>query len=493
MPLIVQSTDITGVITAFTLANNDQLFVLEGVTLVTTGPTDAIYGGSLEDDIDLTIAGTVIGGASAADIRGDNINVTVSETGSVFGASNSAGFGALNFEGTNVAVTNHGLISGPDMLGVFFGDPDASLNNTGTINGNSGVVIYGDDSSIVNSGSIMGGVSREATVQPYHETGVYVRGTNATILNLEGGIISSTAQDGVGIAFENIVGTPIASIDNFGEISAFGYGIEVLETSSSAVYDITNYGVISGGVAAIQATSAVENIINGGVINGNVNLGGNDDSIRNTGQISGDIDLGTGDDFYYGNGGGTVSGTISGGAGEDTIIGGAQSDIIDGGTEADLIRGRAGDDVISGGSGDDTIRTGQGDDILDGGAGNEFMRGGAGDDTLIGGLGQDTMFGNAGSDTFVFNTASESTNAGSAWDRIMDFTIGQDLIDLSAFNARFIGTSAYAANGNIAEIRIFEDPNGDTRVFVDVNADGTSDMRFYLVNTLGITADDFIL
>lgn len=75
----------------------------------------------------------------------------------------------------------------------------------------------------------------------------------------------------------------------------------------------------------------------------------------------------------------------------------------------------------------------------------------------------------------------------------MDFIQGEDLIDLSHVYSRFIDTDAYAGNGTIAQIRIFKGPNCDTRVFVDVNADGTSDMRFYLVITPGITADDSIL
>lgn len=363
----------------------------------------------------------------------------------------------------------------------------------------------GDDNNVVNYGEI--------TAQ---QAGVYFQGGEATFVNH--GLLTSFGNGGQGAVIFNATsdGTNIREVTNTGII----YGApqstgtsfySTIQNFSGAEFHLNNSGSILADGARAVYSSATENFFeNSGVIDGEVVMTGVTEMF-NSGTITGDVTLSSAADQYIGSGDGVVSGVLNlnsgddyailgngggvveGGSGDDTIRGGTGSDEIDGGNNDDDIRGRQGDDIMDGGSGNDIVRAGLGDDVLDGGSGNDFMRGGAGEDIIIGGLGQDTMFGNGGADVFVFNTAAESTNAGAAWDRIMDFNQGEDLIDLSNFNARFIGTGAYAANGNIAEVRIFEDPNGDTRVFVDVNADGVSDMRFYLVNTLGVTADDFIL
>ncbi len=77
------------------------------------------------------------------------------------------------------------------------------------------------------------------------------------------------------------------------------------------------------------------------------------------------------------------------------------------------------------------------DDVLSGLSGNDFLTGGDGDDILIGGLGNDTLTGGAGKDTFVF-AETGPTNM----DTITDYTVGEDLIDLSALlDAALIDTS----------------------------------------------------
>ena len=53
------------------------------------------------------------------------------------------------------------------------------------------------------------------------------------------------------------------------------------------------------------------------------------------------------------------------------------------------------------------------------------MRGNGGDDILLGGLGNDKLEGGSGKDTFAFSSLSEGR------DIILDFKVGQDLIDLS--------------------------------------------------------------
>lgn len=85
---------------------------------------------------------------------------------------------------------------------------------------------------------------------------------------------------------------------------------------------------------------------------------------------------------------------------------------------ADLnLTGHAGANVLTGNAGDNRLA---------GMAGNDVLSGGAGNDRLIDGTGSDVLIGGAGKDTFVLQ-------ADGAYDRIADFTLGQDRIDLSGW------------------------------------------------------------
>ncbi len=66
-----------------------------------------------------------------------------------------------------------------------------------------------------------------------------------------------------------------------------------------------------------------------------------------------------------------------------------------------------------------------GDDLLSGNAGIDRISGGTGDDILFDGAGQDTLTGGAGADLFVLD-------ADGAVDRIADFNVVQDRLDLTA-------------------------------------------------------------
>ena len=66
------------------------------------------------------------------------------------------------------------------------------------------------------------------------------------------------------------------------------------------------------------------------------------------------------------------------------------------------------------------------DDILDGGLGNDTLSGGAGRDILVDGYGQDRLSGGAGADIFVLTYDGDT-------DTILDFTAGEDQLDLTAF------------------------------------------------------------
>ncbi len=83
----------------------------------------------------------------------------------------------------------------------------------------------------------------------------------------------------------------------------------------------------------------------------------------------------------------------------------------------------------------DVINAMGGDDIIFGKSGDDILRGQEGNDSLVGGLGSDILNGGEGNDIFIYNNLDESTNTAS--DTILDFTQGQDKINLLALNLHF--------------------------------------------------------
>ncbi|EOE6382084.1 cadherin-like domain-containing protein [Vibrio cholerae] len=86
-----------------------------------------------------------------------------------------------------------------------------------------------------------------------------------------------------------------------------------------------------------------------------------------------------------------------------------------------------GDDQIRGTDDNDIILGHAGNDVLDGGLGDDVLYGGSGNDILIGGLGNDILTGGSGEDLFKWVDGDLDGST----DRITDFKIGEDKIDLS--------------------------------------------------------------
>lgn len=322
-------------------------------------------------------------------------------------------------------------------------------------------------------------------------------------------------------------GSALIRINNHGTISGNSDGL-VLQ-SGSGTTTLINTGVISGqsyGVFnAFTGQSGVTLVNNSGTITGlSVGYGGDDSTeiIVNSGEIIGGIDLDGGNDIYRG-ALGRVDGLVTGEDGDDTMIGGDYADEFSGGVGDDVLRGRGARDELTGGDGNDDLRGGgandrltggsgrdllfgqsgdddligdgqidelrggTGEDTLDGGAGrdilfggrdDDMLFGGAGDDRLEGGGGDDQLVGQANADTFVFGR-----NTGD--DRILDFTDGEDLIDLTAFGLRPIDFPTVQAALSSA---------GPGNTFLDFAALGGSGS--VLIEGLGFNfadATDFIL
>ncbi|NUB14994.1 poly(beta-D-mannuronate) C5 epimerase, partial [Azospirillum brasilense] len=150
---------------------------------------------------------------------------------------------------------------------------------------------------------------------------------------------------------------------------------------------------------------------------------------------------------------------------------------LTGTSAADILEGDGGPDTISGGGGNDTLR---------GFAGNDSLSGGDGDDTLDGGTGNDTLTGGLGNDTFLI---SKPATMGYNEVRITDLAPGER-IDLSAWNATFIGEGAFtgtnAAHGP-AQVRVRTDM-ANTTLEIDSNGDGYNDQSIYIAGSPGLQA-----
>lgn len=156
-------------------------------------------------------------------------------------------------------------------------------------------------------------------------------------------------------------------------------------------------------------------------------------------------------------------------------------DRITGNDDANRFIGFLGGDVIDGGGGDD---------IIDGNFGSSFH--GDGD--------VDISTGGTGADTFVFGGVWDA-DAPDVIDRITDFDHAEhDRIDLSGIDPNprargdqaltFVGTAAFS--GTAGELR-YEIHNGVTRVMVDDDGDGASDLTIRLDGAISLVATDFLL
>jgi hypothetical protein len=146
---------------------------------------------------------------------------------------------------------------------------------------------------------------------------------------------------------------------------------------------------------------------------------------------------------------------------------------------------------IEGGNGNDKVHGGKGDDTINGGAGNDRIKGHSGDDLITGGAGADKLTGNGGNDHFIYLASSDSP-AGSGWDRITDFTQGNDKVDLAAL----LGSADLAWGDTTATTNgaWYQNSGYSTFVYADTNGDSIADLKIELENTpgLALTMDDFI-
>jgi Ca2+-binding RTX toxin-like protein len=235
---------------------------------------------------------------------------------------------------------------------------------------------------------------------------------------------------------------------------------------------------------------------------------------------------GSGDDHLFGNGG---NDRLEGGGGEDSLNGGGGSDryVVDSagdrvfedeGQGRDVVYAKVDFSLAAGqsievifvvGDGAGRALTGNelanqifgagGDDDLAGAADKDRLDGGEGDDVLTGGLGRDQLIGGLGSDRFVFGSVAEIGRTASTSDRVLDFEVGLDRLDLSGLDAlpdgeddvfSFIGSDAFSHSAG--ELRS-EFEGGWTRISGDIDGDGVADFVVMMKGHHDLTTSDFLL
>lgn len=254
----------------------------------------------------------------------------------------------------------------------------------------------------------------------------------------------------------------------------------------------------------LQAGSDANWVVDGLAGNDTITTFGGRDAI--TGGAGNDaIWAGASDDLIRFVGTGEGFDNVNGGAGIDRIEAGSKGTKIGltAITDVELITSNGFASVsIVGSSAADTLNFSNvtliGITSINGGGGNDTIYGSAVADVIAGAAGADTLTGNGGSDLFDYNATTDSKISGR--DKIVDFELGTDKIDLVGIDAStaalgnqaftFMGENAFTHTAGELIINT-SDPN-KTVVMGDINGDGVADFAIDVMGNLHLTASDFL-
>lgn len=272
---------------------------------------------------------------------------------------------------SRIIVGTSGIVTGAVGINTF-GDDSVVINN-GTITSHfaAGLLANGLDNTIINTGTVFG------------PTGVTLAGEGDKFVNGQGGRVESSSTAVLGAAI-------------FGQL------------------EIVNHGTLIGlnGANAIEGESAAEKIRSDGVIEGDLLLREGDDvvDLRN-GSFKGKILTGPGDDMLL-----TDNPNYKLVEDRDGGVDRVKSSVsytLSANVEQLILTGKA--DINGHGN--------SGANLIGGNAGNNVLRGDAGLDLIGGDKGNDDLFGGLGEDVFFFRT-------GDGHDTIKDFNPIEDSISL---------------------------------------------------------------
>ncbi|MDO8410086.1 MAG: calcium-binding protein, partial [Phenylobacterium sp.] len=446
-------------------------------TLVGSGGDDSLVGGAGDDQFLYSAAAN---GFDAVNGGSGNDAILAVEDGAVIGLRSLNGIEIISANG-HMGVSVQGS-SGNDLLD-FSG---VTLQGVSRIDGGGGAdtLIGGNgDDTISGSGgadSLSGGDGDDRFV--------YL-GSSSGSDRINGGAgndaIFAEGDDTI-IFVSYISGVEIISSDGWSNVSIEG----------SSAGDLLDFGAVSlSGVVEIRAGGGADTVIGSSAAD-TISGGAGADSLAG----------GEGDDLFL-IGAGDGADDIDGGAGHDIVRAKADGAIfqleslisieeIDGGGYADVAGlGSSGGDSI-----DLSALTVTGLAYLDAGDGNDSLVGSGGADTIRLGSGADTLAGGAGGDVFQMLNASDS-GLGADADLILDFTLGADLLDLSALDAdlittgdqafTYIGSAAFS--GVAGELRAVAGSLGDTIVSGDLDGDGLADFSIVMSGSLTLSTGDFLL
>jgi len=317
-------------------------------------------------------------------------------------------------------------------------------------------------------------------------TGNFTGTGNALNNVITGGIGNDTLSGGAGIdTMIGGLGNDTYTVDNLADVitELSGEGTDTVNASISYTLGAEVENLTLTGAGAINGTgNTLANVITG-------NTGANVlTSVANT--LTGTYDTlvgGAGNDTYVVDDANVVI-TETAGNGTDTV----QTSVLTTYTLTaanveNLTYTGVGNFTGTGSATANTLTGNIGSDTLYGGAGNDTLFGGAGNDRLSGGAGVDSITGGTGNDTFVFLAGDSSPTAGQH-DRIVDFTIGTDLIDLSSFGGlTFVGSNAFTAANQVRVTTLA----GVTTIEVNTAGANGSELSIDLTGTLALTQTDF--
>ncbi|WP_146344643.1 calcium-binding protein [Phaeobacter marinintestinus] len=258
-------------------------------------------------------------------------------------------------------------------------------------------------------------------------------------------------------------------------IMDFELGVDQLDLSLWGVTSLSEAGLV-----------IAEHVNGGGVGQGFVKVSYNGNEVRIDGLVQADVASLTSSSFIFASldfAGATINGT----SGSDLI----DASFID----ADGEKIWSGGQTILGEDGADIIHDGSGDDIVDGGAGNDLFYGGDGADQYFGGTGSNSiLYSNATAGLVIDMTNTANSTGIATGDSYTDvkFAYGSDYGDIITANADI--TRVYGEDGDdvitdaAGTQRLYGGDGSDVFQFID--GDGAQDriMDFELgVDTLDLS------
>jgi Ca2+-binding RTX toxin-like protein len=377
-------------VAGYTLENNVERLQLYGSANSGNGNTldNALYGNVLDDTLSANDGNDYINGGAGNDTliggRGDDI-YDVGSLDDVITENTGEG---IDFVYANVA--GYTLASNVERLQLY------GSANSG--NGNAlDNALYGnilDDTLNASDGNdyINGGAGNDTLIGG--------RGDDTYDVGSLGDVITETAGEGIDLVYANISGYTIGN--NVERLQLYGSA----NNGNGNALDNALYGNILDDT--LNASDG-NDYINGGAGNDTL-IGGRGDDIYDVGSLSDIIteNVGEGIDLVYAN----IAGYVLGDNVEQLQLYGA----------ANSGTGNTSDNILYGNLLDDT---------LNGDGGNDSLLGNAGNDLLIGGSGNDTLTGGAGNDIFAFSNNTANLLVALGIDSIVDFTVGQDKIQLN--------------------------------------------------------------